>query len=87
MQTHFLRICVANLKIDAIYVFYPESFCDKNLAIRKVFAFCDSDLGDVLIVCGMDKKSDLYSIMQCRTQFVDEGEVEISLYVHYIAAI
>ena len=33
---------VANLKIDAIYAFYPESFCDKNLAIRKVFAFCDS---------------------------------------------
>ena len=30
---------VANLKIDALY---PESFCDKNLAIRKVFAFCDS---------------------------------------------
>ena len=22
--------------------FYPESFCDKNLAIRKVFAFSDS---------------------------------------------
>ena len=21
---------------------HPESFCDKNLAIRKVFAFCDS---------------------------------------------
>ena len=33
---------VANLKIDVIYAFYPESFCDKNLAIRKVFAFCDS---------------------------------------------
>ena len=31
-----------NLKNDAIYGFYPESFCDKNLAIRKVFAFSDS---------------------------------------------
>ena len=34
---------VADLKIDAIYALYPESFCDTNLAIRKVFAFCDSD--------------------------------------------
>ena len=37
-----LKRFVANLKIGAIYVLYPESFCDKNLAIRKVFAFCDS---------------------------------------------
>ena len=28
-----------NLKIDAIYAFYPESFCDKKLATRKVFVF------------------------------------------------
>ena len=42
LQTHFLCIFVANLKIDAIYTFYPESFCNKNLAIRKVFAFSDS---------------------------------------------
>ena len=32
----------AHLKIDAIHALYPESFCNKNLAIRKVFAFCDS---------------------------------------------
>ena len=32
------------MKIGAIYALYPESFCDKNLAIRKVFAFCDSAL-------------------------------------------
>ena len=44
MQTHFLRVFVANLKNDAIY---PESFCDKNLAIRKVFAFCDSGLSEL----------------------------------------
>ena len=44
LQTHFLRVFVANLKNDAIYGFYPESFCDKNLAIRKVFAFSDSDV-------------------------------------------
>ena len=39
LQAHLLHAFVANLKIDAIYL---ESFCDKNLAIRKVFAFCDS---------------------------------------------
>ena len=42
LRTHLLRAFVANLKIDAIYAFYPESFCDKNLAIQKVFAFSDS---------------------------------------------
>ena len=43
LQNHLLCAFVANLKIDAIYALYPESFCDKNLAIRKVFAFSDSD--------------------------------------------
>ena len=38
-----LRAFVAILKIDVIYAVYPERFCDKNLAIRKVFAFSDSD--------------------------------------------
>ena len=42
LQNHLLCAFVANLKIDLIYALYPESFCDKNLAIRKVFAFCDS---------------------------------------------
>ena len=42
LQIHFLRVFVANLKNDAIYAFYLESFCDSNLAIRKVFAFSDS---------------------------------------------
>ena len=42
LQAHLLRAFVAKLKIYAIYALYPESFCDKNLAIRKVFAFCDS---------------------------------------------
>ena len=46
LQAHLLRAFVANLKIDAIYALYPESFCDKNLAVRKVFAFSDSDRGD-----------------------------------------
>ena len=32
-----------HLKIDAIYALYPESFCNKNPAIWKVFAFSDSD--------------------------------------------
>ena len=43
LQTHLLWAFLANLKIDAIYALYPESFCDPNLAIRKVFAFSDSD--------------------------------------------
>ena len=30
------------MKIDAFYAFYPESFCDKNHAIWKVFVFSDS---------------------------------------------
>ena len=42
LQNHLLCAFVANLKIDVIYALYPESFCDKNLAIQKVFAFCDS---------------------------------------------
>ena len=42
LQTHLLCALVANLKIDAIYALYPEGFCDKNLAIGKVFAFSDS---------------------------------------------
>ena len=45
LQAHlYLRAFVTNLKIDAIYALYPESLCDKNLAIQKVFAFCDSAL-------------------------------------------
>ena len=43
LQNHLLCAFVANLKIDALYALYPESFCGKNLAIRKVFAFSDSD--------------------------------------------
>ena len=39
LQNHLLCAFVANLKIDTIYALYPESFCDKNLAIRKLFAF------------------------------------------------
>ena len=42
LQNHLLCAFVANLKIDTFYGLYQESFCDKNLAIRKVFVFCDS---------------------------------------------
>ena len=45
METHFLHVLVANLKIDAIYASYPERFCGKNLAIRKMFIFSDSGGG------------------------------------------
>ena len=47
LQNHCLCAFVANLEIDVIYVLYPESFCDKNLAIRKVFPFCDSDYRNI----------------------------------------
>ena len=48
LQNHLQCAFVADLKIDAIYALYPESFCDKNLAIRKVFAFCDSAQGGAI---------------------------------------
>ena len=44
LQAHNLRAFVMNLKIDAIYLLYLESFCNKNLAVRIVFAFSDSAL-------------------------------------------
>ena len=39
----FTRIC-REIADVAIYAHYPESFCSENLAIRKVFAFSDSDM-------------------------------------------
>ena len=50
-NTLFTRIC-REFENDAIYGFNPESFCDKNLAIRKVFAFSDSDYNTTLPVLG-----------------------------------
>ena len=44
LHAHLLRTFVANSKIDAIYALYPESLSDKYLAVRKVFAFSDSDV-------------------------------------------
>ena len=41
-QAHLLQAFVMNLQIDAIYALYPESLCNKNFAVRKVFAFSDS---------------------------------------------
>ena len=38
----FTRICREIVDV-AIYALYPESFCGGNLAIRKVFAFSDSE--------------------------------------------
>ena len=42
LQNHLLCAFVANLKIGAIYALSPESFCHKNLAIRKISVFSDS---------------------------------------------
>ena len=50
LQNHLLYAFVANLKIVAIYALYPESFCDKNLAIWKVFAFSDSALVNIVLL-------------------------------------
>ena len=47
----FVRICPK----FTIYALYPESFCDKNLAIWKVFAFCDSGLGKTWSAIFFDK--------------------------------
>ena len=44
LQAHLLLAFVANLKIGAIYVLYPESFCDKNPAIRKLLLFVTLEL-------------------------------------------
>ena len=40
-QPPFMRIC-RKFENRRDLAFHPESFCDKNFAIRKVFAFCDS---------------------------------------------
>ena len=45
METHFLHVLGANLKIDAIYTSYSERFCGKNHAIREMFIFSDSEGG------------------------------------------
>ena len=57
LQAHLLRTFVANLKIYTIYALCPESFCDKNLAIRKVFAFSDSADINCLLVLGQANSS------------------------------
>ena len=41
--TSFKHFC-REIKDVPIYALYPESFCVKNLATRKVFAFSDSGL-------------------------------------------
>ena len=46
--SNFVHIC-CKIKNVAIYTLYPEKFSVKNLAIRKVFAFSDSDLNQRLL--------------------------------------
>ena len=45
LQAHLLRAFVANLKIDAIYALYPESFCKKNSISGKFSLFLTLTLG------------------------------------------
>ena len=74
LQNHLLCAFVANLKIGAIYALYPESFCDKNLAIRKVFAFCDSGLLKLISSLGLAKADQLLDFWDWRD---DRGEREV----------
>ena len=46
MQTHSLRVFVANLKLDAIYAFFPKIFVTKILLSGKFLFFSDSDQKD-----------------------------------------
>ena len=85
LQNHLLCAFVANLKIGAIYALYPESFCDKNLAIRKVFAICDSDQGTdrqcQLLSCPGQLKTQKLSSFKCnlKSHLI---EVVLSSYFH-----
>ena len=77
LQTHLLRAFVANLKIGAIYALYPESFCDKNLATRKVFAtkiLLSGKFTLFLTLPKMGRTSRKYSVYNYCTIF--EKEVE-----------
>ena len=58
LQNHLLCAIVTDLKIYAIYALYPESFCDKNLANRKVFVFCDSG---VVLACHVTFFTTMYN--------------------------
>ena len=49
--TSFTHIC-REIKDVPIYALYPESFCMKNLATRKVFAFSDSECLSLQMVVG-----------------------------------
>ena len=56
LQAHLLRAFVANLKIDAIYALYPESFCDKNLAMSHLlllgkFEYTGGPIFKVVLEC------------------------------------
>ena len=57
--THFCR----ESKSVAIYALYPESFCVKYLAIRKVFTFSDFGLIDLHLIF------DIWSILIRTLQF------------------
>ena len=46
--SYFVHICWKITNV-AIHTLYPEKFSVKNLAIRKVFAFSDSDLNQRLL--------------------------------------
>ena len=70
LQAHLLRAFVANSIIDGIYALYPESFCNKNLAIWKVIAFCDSEVGQKALQLQSDlKESSQFNVSRCSEHF------------------
>ena len=77
LQNHLLCAFVANLKIGANYALYPESFRDKNLAIRRVFAFCDSAVLAMFLNGSSVLEKQLY------VPFVDKNLIT-SMYIVYV---
>ena len=70
LANHLLCAFVANLKINTLYALYPESFCNKNLAIWKVIAFCDSEVGQKALQLQSDlKESSQFNVSRCSEHF------------------
>ena len=68
----FTRFCRKIVNV-VIYALYPESFSDKDHAIRKVFAFSDSGGGASIPVAGCGK---FLTILQNAYEGGGEGSVK-----------
>ena len=62
LQAHLLPAFVANLKINAISAFYPESFATKMLLSGKILLFLNLFLAEIsLSLTGREKSSRVQS--------------------------